>query len=427
MGLRASRAARGALAVTMSLLLVLGSGCQSTAPTLRTFYVDAENGSDAATGRSPDEAWETATRVAEVQLLPGDQVLLRRGTELVGPFKIEDSGSPAAPLRVSSYGEGTAPSISGGQSCVSVTGDYVEIDGFRAEACDWAGFLIAGSHVTLKNSIATGNAAGVVIAESSNGAKVVANVLKDNNVMSINTPDIEDDDSGAFGVLLNGTRAEVTDNFISGHYADSYDYGTDGSAVEIFNSDGNRILRNIAVDNDTFVEAGGALSRDNTIAYNSAVSSLPDTHALVTRGGEDETFGPVENTVADNNTFLLTGRGSQAVTCDGACSEEILTLRNNVVVAEGLALWTDGPFVDEANIFWSGGRRAVVRGGRVGSPMLGQGSSTKDPMLRPDGEGLVMLAVASPARSAGRNLGYQTDVRGRPILKRNVDLGAVQS
>ena len=52
---------------------------------------------------------------------------------------------------------------------------------------------------------------------------IVANTIRDNNKMSVNTPG-GDDDSGAFGVLLNGDRNEVANNTISGSDAFSYDY-----------------------------------------------------------------------------------------------------------------------------------------------------------------------------------------------------------
>lgn len=420
-------ALRGSVAAIVAILTIAGSGCQAILPSSDTYYIDSDAGSDAADGSSPEQAWKSTEKLDGIHLSSGDQVLLKRGTTLANAIEIDDSGNSSAPIRISTYGAGDLPVVTGGRSCVRIEGDHVEIDGLSAESCTWAGFEIDGSNVTLTNSRATGNAAGVVIGTKSDHARVTSNMILGNNVMSVNTPDISDDDSGAFGVLLNGTRTEVIGNVFWGHAADSYDYGTDGSAVEIFDSSGNIVLSNTAFDNDTFVEAGGAASRDNTIAYNAILSSLPDAHGIVTRGRGDTTFGPVKDTVLDNNTLLLTGAGSQAITCDGGCREDILTMRNNIAVADGAALWIDGPVIDEINIFWSD-RRPAVQGGRDGIPPLGAGSKVVDPLLQvDDDDGLPVPVDASPARGAGRNLGYSTDVRGKPLPERSIDLGAVQT
>ncbi|GAA2843962.1 hypothetical protein GCM10020220_036470 [Nonomuraea rubra] len=63
--------------------------------------------------------------------------------------------------------------------------------------------------------------------------------------MSVND-DGGDNDSGAFGVLLNGDDNVVTGNTITGSFAKSADYGIDGAAVEIFNGDRNTVTHNIS-------------------------------------------------------------------------------------------------------------------------------------------------------------------------------------
>ena len=70
-----------------------------------------------------------------------------------------------------------------------------------------------------------------------------------------------DNDSGAFGVLLNGDDNLVVGNVIVDSYARSEDYGTDGAAVEVYNGDRNRVARNVSRDNETFVELGARRAR----------------------------------------------------------------------------------------------------------------------------------------------------------------------
>lgn len=73
--------------------------------------------------------------------------------------------------------------------------------------------------------------------------------------MSVNTSTPTDDDSGAFGVLLNGNETVVAYNTISGHDAFSYDYGRDGCAIEIYAGRDNVIHHNEASDNDCFASS----------------------------------------------------------------------------------------------------------------------------------------------------------------------------
>jgi hypothetical protein len=67
--------------------------------------------------------------------------------------------------------------------------------------------------------------------------------------MSVLTPTPTNDDCGAFGVLLSGDRTEVAYNTISGSDAFSYDYGRDGSAIEVYGGQANFIHDNLGIDN----------------------------------------------------------------------------------------------------------------------------------------------------------------------------------
>ena len=169
--------------------------------------------------------------------------------------------------------------------------------------------------------------------------------------MSVNTPGGHDD-SGAFGVLLNGDRNEVAYNTISGSDSPSFDYGRDGAAVEIYKGQGNHIHHNTAVDNHTFSELGDPRTSDNTFAYNLVLSSLPDSTFLVTRGGADG-YGPVANTRLLNNTVVMTGPGSEGFVCHGGCNGGVLTMRNNIIQAVHKAGYADGAFDEDYN-FYSG-------------------------------------------------------------------------
>jgi hypothetical protein len=232
--------------------------------------------------------------------------------------------------------------------------------------------------------------------------QVRRNQVMDNNRMSVLTP-LCCNDSGAFAILLHGDRTEVAYNTISGSDAFSYDYGRDGAAIEVYGGQSNTIHHNLAFDNDTFVELGHSRSADNTFAYNLVRSSLPESIFLVTRGAGSG-YGPVVRTTMVNNTALLTGSSSQGVICHAGCGPDILTMRNNIVVAEVKAGYADRPFVEDHNLW----------GGKIQFPK-GPGSSKTDPRFVDPAGGDLRLRADSPAVDRGAPTGYTADLDGSPV------------
>ncbi len=76
-----------------------------------TYYVDAIEGDDAQSGRSPDQAWKSLARANELTFAPADQLLLRRGSRLGGSLRLKGSGREGSPVTVGVYGAGEAPII----------------------------------------------------------------------------------------------------------------------------------------------------------------------------------------------------------------------------------------------------------------------------------------------------------------------------
>lgn len=77
-----------------------------------TYYIDAQSGDDYNEGTNPFAPLKTLTAVNEIDLLPGDTVLLQRGRTWRGEaLLLHESGSPYNYIRVGAYGEGAAPKI----------------------------------------------------------------------------------------------------------------------------------------------------------------------------------------------------------------------------------------------------------------------------------------------------------------------------
>ena len=84
------------------------------AATGTTYYVDSQSGSDSNAGTSESKAFKTLDKVNDLNLEPGDTVLLKKGSVFENQalkFTKEDSGTAEAPVKVSTYGEGDRPKI----------------------------------------------------------------------------------------------------------------------------------------------------------------------------------------------------------------------------------------------------------------------------------------------------------------------------
>jgi hypothetical protein len=393
-------AAAGFLAATAALATAVppATGAPAT-----SYYVDSILGDDAAAGTTPRTAWRTLARAARAPLAAGDRLLLRRGGRWAGPLAIAAAGTAEAPIVVGTYGAGPRPVVDGGDHCVALSGPYVVVDGLRVENC-WAGVELEGGFETVRNVVAAHNVAGVRVAPAATDARVVENVLVDNNRMSVLTRTPTDDDSGAFGILLQGDRTVVARNRISGSDAFSYDFGRDGSAIEVYGGRDNLILDNLAVDDQAFTELGNARSADNTYAYNVVFSSLATSTFAVTRGAGSR-FGPVRHTRLLNNTVVLVGNHSQGFVCDAGCGPDILTLRNNIVQAVWKTGYADARLDEDYDLFY-GGRAQFA---------LGPHSLVAPPQFVNEAARNFHLRASSPAVDRGIADGFKRDFDGRRV------------
>ncbi|MCK2214094.1 hypothetical protein MF672_009870 [Actinomadura sp. ATCC 31491] len=442
----------GAAIITLTLAVTpLTIGLATTGPAsaaaAATYYVDAVNGNDAAAGTTPATAWRTLTKASTAPLAPGGKLLLARGSTWKGQqLAITGSGTSAAPIVVDAYGAAAARPIVAGhdEACVSLEGGHIElynlqiglaVDGSR---CTWAGVKVTGDDNVVERNLITGAAAGVYIEKGVRYTAITANDLIDNNYMSKLTPtDVNDnDDAGAFAILVQGDDSNIGWNEIRGSTAFSYDYGTDGAAVEIFLGSRNRVHHNVAIDNETFTELG--TSRDvnadgspvdpdgtsgNVFEYN--VITGPRTQGgLVTRGpqepGEDpDPNGPVLGTVFRNNSVRLTHADSQGVVCDAGCTDAHLSMSQNIIQAVVKTAY--GPNVTDShhNVFY--GARQHQMGGSA--------NVTADPMFDlTDAANPLKLRAGSPAIDLGITRFSDDDVTGRAIDGSDgpVDAGAYE-
>jgi myo-inositol-hexaphosphate 3-phosphohydrolase len=286
---------------------------------------------------------------------------------------------------------------------MKISGSYVVVNGLHLDDCSWAGLeMAAGSRYnTAVGSVTTRSIVGVHLQSGSSNNRILANRISNNTKMSKLTPE-PNDDSGAFGVLVNGDFTEIAYNTISGHDTFSYDYGRDGAAIEVFGGQSNHIHHNLAVDNHAFSELGNVRATNNLFGYNVVRSSLPTSTFLVTRGALDGR-GPVIGTRLYNNTVVLTGSQSQGFVCHGGCAFDTLQLRNNIITAIMKAGYADGPIDEDYNLFHGGQTQFT----------LGPHSIVGDPAFVSAPNGTFDLRPGSRAIDAGAHSPYASDFAGR--------------
>ncbi|MBD8869392.1 right-handed parallel beta-helix repeat-containing protein [Nocardioides donggukensis] len=350
-----------------ALVVVPGAAVPAAAGTAdaSTSYHVSPGGSDQADGTSPETAWRTLERASAAVLTPGDRLLLRRGAAFTGRLVLAESGQPGARIRVSTYGVGARPRITG--DCVHLEGSFLTLRGVEVHDCTWAGITVRGDDNRIQRSRATGNVAGITVKSGAERTRIRRNELVANNRMDTDTPEPHDD-WGAYGIEVKGDHTDIGWNELRDNWASSHDYGTDGAGIEVYGAVGTRIHHNRASDNRTFTELGHARTADTVYAYNAVTSDLPASEFLVTRGGGSR-HGPVLGTVARHNTVLLTGRRTEGFWCDGGCGTGVLRLTRNIIVSHGRIGYADGPFASRSNVYWQGSLETPLgRGDRYAAP-----------------------------------------------------------
>lgn len=274
-------------------------------PCFATDYYVSPSGSDSNNGTSQGTPWKTLSRVQTFlngPAQPGDRVLFQRGQVWNGTLLVSTiwgyngkSGTRANPIYIGAYGTGAAPRITGATTRGSFTFNGVKnyiIDGLNFEdtsfdpsdkvtAAPTACGIRLGAYqeidtdsITIKNCSFSNIGLAVVMDGSYNkmDSCTVTNMKNVKSTYSTTYPG-NDDDYGANPLTIYGNFNEITNCYISGGWAESWDYGWNGGAFEMFdNANNNRIMYNTIYDCGGIAEFGayvsGATAQNNLIAYN---------------------------------------------------------------------------------------------------------------------------------------------------------------
>jgi len=438
--MRVRRSLALACASVFAAALTVG-GEPGIARAAATYYVDCNAGSDSRAGTSTSTAWRSVGRANNASLSPGSKLLFKRGCTWSGnALMARWNGTSAAPITIGAYGSSTAakPMFQNAQDQLYITGSWLIIENLAARAnpvtydtqCQNApagrrtGFRLRGpaNNNVLRYLTADDLFIGIWADNGSHHNKILNNTLRNNRMKSDNFSS----DAGAVGISLHGDDNDVGWNTISGSDTCSRFYGRDGSAVEVYGGQRNRIHHNRAINNNNFTELGNPRSADNTYAYNVVTSTLASGHFLTTRGSGSG-YGPVYRTKAYNNSVYLTGSTAYAIQCLNGCNASILSLRNNIVWSNDRIGYADAAFDEGDNVYWTPGGGSSIK---VWYP-ISSSSMKANPQWADPGAGNFRLTATSPAYNAGSqhafNMGFKSDFGGVAVPQAGfVDIGSFE-
>jgi hypothetical protein len=347
-----------------------------------------------------------------------------RGSSWTGGLKIDDSGEEGNPIVFRPYGVGNRPIFRNPgnphnwTTAVEIEADWVLLEGFLVQDAHRFGVRISrdSDHNVVRDIEVTRVGIGIGIQGEHN--LVARNYVHDLHLV-VNTPG-GIDDFGAVGIWLFNSNNEVCYNRMMNCIASSYDFGSDGGALEWHGYvDNCYVHHNIGIACRGFLEVGGGAARNNTVAYNVSI----DNGSLVTillggpHGGDVENFWLENNTVVDRNDddggrFIGFSKGEPSL--------DTLIMRNNVFHVNKRIAYKSA-FSHNHNLYYRGDGNTDL------GLSLNDTEQFADPLfVNLDGEDL-RLQPGSPAIDGGIDLGYSLDFDDRPVpVGQAPDMGAFE-
>jgi len=255
------------------------------------YYVDPSSTSIITDG-SFASPWKTIEQVnsGTSGLQPGDSVFFKRGQTFTGTLLVGGSGTAAKPIVYTAYGTGEMPELTNIASGIITISNkqYVIIDGLELtdktmSLTDHAipakisyGIVLENSkHCTIQNCEISLLGIGITTLDGSDSTQIVGNNIY--NMRAVKNTIGGTDDYGANAIVIGSSANIIRNNRFEGCWANSYDYGFSGGAIQLFNStiNNNTILYNAAINCKGFLEVGsssGGTAINNLIGYNKIIN-----------------------------------------------------------------------------------------------------------------------------------------------------------
>lgn len=399
--------------------------CSGLAPAaMREYFVNGAAGSDENPG-SRSKPWRTLAQVNRQELQAGDTVSFARGTSYDGSIQVSASGSAAAPIVFTAYGEGPAPRFSNPEfsdrqgHIFHIEGSYVVVERLffvdtptpppenppvpwresaqHRNVTEMGAVFVArqASHVVVQDCEFVNTPVGIRLRGSHSAAR--RNYLRDAAKIT--------EQWGAIAIVVVGPHNEVAYNRVVNYGYYGGNFGMDGAAIELdgedrsFDAHDTHIHHNVSINNKGgFVEITGKTA-NVTIDHNLS----DDIDKFVGVVG-------IKNLVVDANTIIRTRNANLRQIIfwtfnrkrdDGiSISNNLFYLGSKVdVYAAAWRDWGIGAHPRRNNLYFFPDAGTDPKA-RLGIP-LDPSEIIADPGLAAIGEGRYELRKASLARQRG--------------------------
>jgi hypothetical protein len=367
-------------------------------------------------------------KVNSTTLGPGATVLFRRGdTWTDAGLVVSNSGTSGNPITVGAYGTGAPPIFDGGgnsttpgaRAPITIVGNWVTINGIRAQHANWAGIDVTGDDAVIRYCYLTENINGVQVNDEASRTLITSCQFVSNSVLYVGPG--PDDDTGAQGIAIGGLDTEVSYcSFLNHFTTGSPDFGNDGAAIEIFGAQNANIHHNKSVNDLIFSELG-ADATDNCVFHHNLVYSTRPVAGGINIHGTGP-FAGVTGTKVLHNTIVLTAADSVAFVADGTADCE---LKNNILVAANT--YTENPVNEAGNVINASSFQGI-NSSNAGGSGLASTSSTAAALVLGASTGNFAISPASPAigRGVTTSLTFTEDFAGAPKQSISWDAGAYE-
>ena len=397
------------LVAALALFLLGSIGLKYAAATSPAYYVSCTTGSDYNTGATSATPWKSLSKVGRTTFSAGSTIYLRSGCSFDGGLRLNGGGTSGLPITVTSYGAGARPVVSYSSGslysdAIVISGAYVTVQNLKIIKGSNSGIGIDGPHATIRNNEMTNDGQGVEIRGGGTSAYVANNYVHDLK-MVVNARG-GDDDYGAICFTVQATNVEIVHNRGTNCVAPSYDYGTDGGFVEVWEGADNLYVHdNYSNNTDGFLEAGADSNGSSANNMRFVNNIIVNAGALINIHTDGHFAIPVSNLQFLNNTTYQSAK----TTYDMFYSPDSVTARNNIFYMgtnTGLTVGT-APHVHTNNLYYCAWSDAGIS--------LGAGEKMADPKFVAPGTDF-HLQASSPARGMALALpGIEADYAGRAM------------
>lgn len=416
----------------------------------KNYYVDPSHGKSQANG-SISNPWLSINdvNIAAKSILPGDTVFFKKNELFTGTLRIIRGGNLAHPIVYTHYGIGALPVFSNHTSDVInlYNVQHVIIDGIKiidhsisktdhsiTAKISYAINVDKSTYCTIRNCDISLVGIGISITEGSDFTTIQGNHIH-NLRMVRNTPLAvnSNDDYGANPVVIGSSSNKVFNNYFEGCWANSYDYGYDGGAIELFGNEmnGNEFMYNTALNCNGFLEVGSSevgYAKNNVVAYNKIINCgiIGYYHSTSAYKVNVKNLQYYNNTVVETTQQFT--KPAYLFATQGECAKGMLVVKNNIFwLTSGVKFasmqFSNGQMLRGQNIFKLTNANIDFKTNQsekklVGEPLFVNLTGTPS-------QWNLELVKNSVAVEFGVDLGLRKDFSGR-LLKGKPDAGALE-